>query len=700
MSEQLTKNKEKDNSRNNSKTKNHSVKSTKNNSINTNVSKSNESNNITNNSDKNMIKNSSRKEQELKEINKDRVKSNKSKKGNKDNMSNYESDSSDEDVLVRTGNVPREWYKGFDHLGYAIDSKKVQKPEEEDEVEKFLQKAKSKDWWRNITDEMNNKTVYLSDKDLEIINRIRSGRYASSKVKDDDEFFERNLPYQIYPLSNHQAPRKAFEPSKNERKMVNHLARLIEDGVIQITKEKKPHDFFEEIADVWKFENTNTPCYHPGNGFSMPKPDAPDNDQSYNFNNEGEISLRRVSRYEKLVEEQYERLLDIFQSARVIKKKQDISEKDILPEVPDPKDLKPFPTKDNIIHKSHGTSINTLCVESSGDYVFSGDIGGFVYFSDIMTSKVLLEVNIDDKIKSIQYNSFLSLVAVCCDGGVYFLRPKFLRRKNETPELLEEKIIPLVAEKAKEDNDSTEKNEKENYYWKIHDDKKSKRNGLLFSLHKKTGNFISLNWHCKGDFFSVLGKSELGKTHVNIFNLSSLQYFSPSNKNKGEIRSVSFHPTKPQFYVCSESNVLIYDLKQQELIRKFVSNLNPIISICLHPLGTDFVAGSLGGKVAWFQADLSEKPYLQMDQYHEGKIKSLVFHNKYNLLSSASKEGKVLLYYSKVYDDILKDPLIVPLTTLKSVYNYKAGDINSTGFHPNYPWILTCGSNKLISVWS
>lgn len=145
---------------------------------------------------------------------------------------------------------------------------------------------------------------------------------------------------------------------------------------------------------------------------------------------------------------------------------------------------------------------------------------------------------------------------------------------------------------------------------------------------------------------------------------------------------------------------MIYDLKQQELIRKFVSNLYPIINICLHPMGSDFVAGSLGGKVAWFQSDLSEKPYLQMEQYHETKIKSLTFHKHYNLLSSASKEGKVLLYYSKVYDDFIKDPLIVPLTTLKSFYKNPMGEVNTTEFHPRYPWIITAGSNKLLSIWS
>ena len=40
---------------------------------------------------------------------------------------------------------------------------------------------------------MNNKSVYLSDKDLQIIQRIRKGKFASSKIQNnDDEYFEKN----------------------------------------------------------------------------------------------------------------------------------------------------------------------------------------------------------------------------------------------------------------------------------------------------------------------------------------------------------------------------------------------------------------------------------------------------------------------------------------------------------------------------
>ena len=43
------------------------------------------------------------------------------------NTSDTSFDSSDEELLVRTGDVPEEWYDSYNHIGYDINSKKVEK---------------------------------------------------------------------------------------------------------------------------------------------------------------------------------------------------------------------------------------------------------------------------------------------------------------------------------------------------------------------------------------------------------------------------------------------------------------------------------------------------------------------------------------------------------------------------------------------
>ena len=78
-------------------------------------------------------------------------------------------DSSDEEVLIRTGNVPRHWYDLYDHQGYDVKGQKVAKMAEQDELEQFIERQNDKDWWKKIRDDANNRNVKLSRADLELI---------------------------------------------------------------------------------------------------------------------------------------------------------------------------------------------------------------------------------------------------------------------------------------------------------------------------------------------------------------------------------------------------------------------------------------------------------------------------------------------------------------------------------------------------
>jgi len=49
-------------------------------------------------------------------------------------------DSSDEEVLIRTGKIPKHWYNDYDHVGYTVKGEKVGRAKENDEIEEFLRK--------------------------------------------------------------------------------------------------------------------------------------------------------------------------------------------------------------------------------------------------------------------------------------------------------------------------------------------------------------------------------------------------------------------------------------------------------------------------------------------------------------------------------------------------------------------------------
>ena len=620
--------------------------------------------------------------------------------------SNSSDDSSDEEVLVRTGDVPENWYDGMEHVGYDINSNKVLKNPEEDEVEKFIKKANDKNWWREIYDSKNNSSVYLSDKDLEIINRIRQGKMANKKVGEDD-YFEDDLPYQIHPMSNQIPSKKKFGFSRNEQKTINRLVYLYKNGLMPMEKPKKVE---QKVYDIWEFEDENDLSqYRPGFGFQIPKRELPDNEESYNTkeNKEGGI-LRRIPRYDNLIEEELERCCDLFLSARTIRKKLDLKENDILPDLPKPEELRPFPTKECMVYKGHESSIRDICCDPNGNVLISADNGNLVFFWDILTGKIITKFDLKEKVRKININKFLKLIVICTETHIFFILPKYLEKKykEEILTLVKEKIYPKIIENKgtkeedKEGNKETNNNItiNDSFVWHIpKSDSKKEKQGILFYMKWTQGVIKNLVWHNKGDYFGTLSKNSQGKTQVYIHSLTKMTHQLPISHIKGNANCISFHPNKPYFIVATNSNIFVYNLQKQELSRKFISNLNTINRICIHKNGNDLIAGDKSGKVAWFQLELSSKPFKLMD-YHQDKIKSVEFNNNFPLFLSCSRNGKLVVYYGKVNDEELVDPLIVPLKVLK-VTNNKDNMFTCACFHPNQIWIFSGGEDGKIRMW-
>ena len=625
--------------------------------------------------------------------------------------SNSSDDSSDEEVLVRTGDVPENWYDGMEHVGYDINSNKVLKNPEEDEIEKFIKKANDKNWWREIYDSKNNSSVYLSDKDLEIINRIRQGKMANKKVGEDD-YFEDDLPYQIHPMSNQIPSKKKFGFSRNEQKTINRLVYLYKNGLMPMEKPKKTE---QKIYDIWEFEDENDLSqYRPGFGFQIPKRELPDNEESYNTkeNKDGGI-LRRIPRYDNLIEEELERCCDLFLSARTIRKKLDLKENDVLPDLPKPEELRPFPTKECMVYKGHESSIRDICCDPNGNVLISADNGNLVFFWDILTGKIITKFDLKEKVRKININKFLKLIVICTETHIFFILPKYLEKKykEEILTLVKEKIYPKIIENKTTKEEEKESNKDNNnitindsFVWHIpKSDSKKEKQGILFYMKWTQGVIKNLVWHNKGDYFGTLSKNSQGKTQVYIHSLTKMTHQLPISHIKGNANCISFHPNKPYFIVATNSNIFVYNLQKQELSRKFISNLNTINRISIHKNGNDLIAGDKSGKVAWFQLELSSKPFKLMD-YHQDKIKSVEFNNNFPLFLSCSRNGKLVVYYGKVNDEELVDPLIVPLKVLKVNNNSENNKDNNNMFtcacfHPNQIWIFSGGEDGKIRMW-
>jgi ribosome biogenesis protein ERB1 len=150
-------------------------------------------------------------------------------------------DSSDEENLLRNGNVPQKWYDLYDHKGYSIDGKTVGKMLEKDELQKFVEKQEDPQWWRNITDDLNNKEIRLSRADLDMILRIRKGKVADKNfdVNNDDNYFEYEHKDFIHPFGPHYEPKRRFVPSKWERLKIQKFIKAIREGRMKTLEQKK-----------------------------------------------------------------------------------------------------------------------------------------------------------------------------------------------------------------------------------------------------------------------------------------------------------------------------------------------------------------------------------------------------------------------------------------------------------------------------
>ncbi|CAI4292881.1 AKR_collapsed_G0005750.mRNA.1.CDS.1 [Saccharomyces cerevisiae] len=76
------------------------------------------------------------------------------------------------------------------------------------------------------------------------------------------------------------------------------------------------------------------------------------------------------------------------------------------------------------------------------------------------------------------------------------------------------------------------------------------------------------------------------------------------------------------------------------------------------------------------------------------------FPQKLPLFSSAADDGTIHVFHATVYDDMMKNPMIVPL---KKLTGHKV--INSLGvldaiWHPREAWLFSAGADNTARLWT
>lgn len=630
----------------------------------------------------------------------------------------YDSDSSTEETLNTIGNICLDKYEGFPHIGYDINGKKIMRPATKTALDALLKTMEKEEGWTGLINKDTGEDIKLTSEELDIIRKIQH-----AQIPDDN--FNIYEPYVDYfsgkleqmPLNSAPEPKRRFVPSKNEQKMIMKIVRAIREGRIVSDKSKtdikqqpvfydiwsdisaKPHDHIMHIPAPKIPLPTHDESYNP------PEEYLPSQDEINKWNNTSPEdrekkylptkykSLRLVPAYNQFIQERFERCLDLYLAPRVRKNRLNIDPDSLIPKLPLPEDLRPFPTRCSIIYKNHEGRVRSISVDPTGLWLASGGDDGIIRVWEIVTGKEMWNFKCNDNdgpIDSVAWRPIENsgIILVSCENNIYILLS-----------LVFNDVVKIAAKEFCSSGFNTEQSQvKQNFATWSKPSSKQVDKGLLVLLNVKKC-VKQVTWHRHGDYFATV-VPENGNNSVLIHLLSKHQSQSPFKKVKGLIQKVEFHPTKPLFFVATQKYVKVYNLIKQELIKIIQPGVKWISSIDIHPQGDNIIIGSYDKKLVWVDMDLSPRPYKTLC-YHTKALRSVKFHKGiYPLFCSASDDGTIQVFHGMVYNDLMENALLVPLKILKGHEIKHSLGILNVHWHPKQPWLFSCGADATIRLWT
>lgn len=685
----------------------------------------------------------------------------------------YDSDDTDQEDNNTIGNVPLSAYDQFPHIGYNIDGKRIMRPATGSALDTLLESIDLPEGWTGLIDKDTGGSLNLSKEELDLVRRIQKGENPDDSVnpyEDYVDWFTGEL--QVTPVTAIPEPKRRFVPSKHEAKRVMKIVRAIREGRIVPNKPKATADDEQPLYDVWA-DNLPEEPDHVMN-LRAPKLPPPTHEESYNPPEEYLLddkereewentdpserertflpkkypSLRQVPGYSEGVRERFERSLDLYLAPRVRHAKLNIDPESLIPELPSPKDLRPFPIKCSTIFRGHRGRVRAVSVDPSGQFLATGGDDGTVRVWEILTGRELWRLNVvkgdshaddeqdledsdsnaeerdrseDDHVDAVQWNpnAGTGLLAVAAGENVYLLVPPVfdVEVENKGHETIEagwgyasketngkvtSDVTELEEKSDAEDNDDDEDDtpfvkKKVVAKWTKAGAKLSDNGVGVIVRCKKT--IKKLSWHRRGDYFVTVSPSGQN-TAVLVHQLSKHNSQSPFRKSKGIVQDAMFHPFRPHLYVATQRYIRIYDLAAQILSKKLQPGVRWLSSFDIHPQGDNVITSSYDKRMTWHDMDLNSKPYKTL-RYHEKAVRDVSFHKGgLPLFCSASDDGNINVFHGSVYDDMMKNPLLVPLKILKGHEITSNLGVLATIWHPKEAWLFSAGADGTARLWT
>ncbi|KAL4265650.1 Ribosome biogenesis protein ERB1 [Pleurotus pulmonarius] len=619
----------------------------------------------------------------------------------------YDSDSSTEDTPNRVGDVPMHWYDDLPHIGYDINGKQVLRPARGDELDKFLKTVDDPEAWTSAFDRNMQGDKALSPQELDIIRRLYEGENPDAQYDPYEptiEWFTGKGKEEVMPLSAAPEPKRRWIGSKWEKKKIMKIVRAIRQGRIIPNKPKTKESKFQ-FYSIW----SEPPSSHPP-PLPAPKPPLPTNSESYNppeeylptdaeraewqatdpedrerdYLPQKYSSLRLVPGYDQFIKERFNRQLDLYLAPRIQRTKINIDPNTLIPKLPSPSSLKPFPIYKSLAFAHARGRVRALSISPDGAWALSGDEDGVVSLWEVNVGKEIKQWKFESKIGSLDWcpRSDITYFVVGVDDTLHFIIPPNLptaifsasQSSLAPPTLPPPSAIPSPVKWVSNSS--------------------SDLSILKVELPPSSGTPTQITWHRRGDYMSTVSSGG----GVWIHQISRRHSQAPFKKVRGSVQLVLFHPTKPHFFVATQQYVRIYNLSEQKLLKTLMPGIRWISSMDVHPSGDHLIVGGYDRKLCWFDLELSDKPYKVM-RYHAKAIRSLHFHPTYPLFASSSDDGAIQIFHARVYNDLMTDPLIVPLKILRG-HTVKDGlGVLQVRWCNRQPWLISSGADGAVNVW-